>query len=78
MDKLGPITRSVEDCALVLEVIHGPDGKDISVVPADFRWDPGLDWRKQRIGYLKSEFDAPEPLKLEEPKAGETEEEKLG
>ncbi len=28
MDKLGPICRSAEDCALVLEAIHGPDGKD--------------------------------------------------
>ena len=27
MDKLGPISRCVEDCALVLEAIHGPDGK---------------------------------------------------
>jgi Asp-tRNA(Asn)/Glu-tRNA(Gln) amidotransferase A subunit family amidase len=76
MDKLGPITRSVEDCALVLEAIHGPDGKDISVVPADFRWDRGFDWRTLRVGYLKSDFDVPEPLKLDEAKPGETEEEK--
>ena len=40
MDKLGPICRSVEDCALVLDVIHGPDGKDLSAVRADFDWDP--------------------------------------
>ncbi len=66
MDKLGPIARSVEDCALVLEAIHGPDGKDASVYPADFRWDPGFDWKKLRIGYLKSEFDPPSPLKLKE------------
>ena len=72
MDKLGPIARSAEDCALVLEAIYGPDGKDTSVYPAEFRWDGGLDWQKLRIGYLKSEFDAPEPLKLEEAKAGET------
>jgi Asp-tRNA(Asn)/Glu-tRNA(Gln) amidotransferase A subunit family amidase len=76
MDKLGPISRSVEDCALVLAAIHGPDGKDTSVVPADFHWDPGMDWKKLRIGYLKSEFDPPEPLKLAEPKANETAEEK--
>ncbi|HET7346851.1 MAG TPA: amidase, partial [Acidobacteriaceae bacterium] len=31
MDKLGPICRSVEDCAAVLEVIYGPDGQDQSV-----------------------------------------------
>jgi Asp-tRNA(Asn)/Glu-tRNA(Gln) amidotransferase A subunit family amidase len=76
MDKLGPISRSVEDCALVLAAIHGPDGNDASVVPADFQWNPGMDWKKLRIGYLKSEFDAPEPLKLAEPKPNETAEEK--
>ena len=31
MDKLGPICRSVEDCALVLDAIHGPDEKDWTV-----------------------------------------------
>lgn len=72
MDKLGPLTRSVEDCAMVLEAIHGPDGKDTSVVAADFHWDPGMDWKSLRIGYLKSEFDAPEPFKPEEAKANET------
>jgi Asp-tRNA(Asn)/Glu-tRNA(Gln) amidotransferase A subunit family amidase len=76
MDKLGPISRSAEDCALVLAAIHGPDGKDASVVAADFQWDPRMDWKKLRIGYLKSEFDPPEPLKLAEPKANETAEEK--
>ena len=76
MDKLGPISRSTQDCALVLEAIHGPDGKDVSVAPADFHWDPGLDWQKLRIGYLKSEFDPPEPLKLHEAAPNEAAEEK--
>jgi Asp-tRNA(Asn)/Glu-tRNA(Gln) amidotransferase A subunit family amidase len=76
MDKLGPIARTVEDCALVLEAICGPDGQDASVYPAEFRWNPALDWKKLRIGYLKSEFDAPAPLKLKEAKDGETAEEK--
>jgi len=54
MDKLGPICRSVEDCALVLDAIQGPDGKDRSVHPhAVFNWDANLDWRKLRVGYLK-------------------------
>jgi Asp-tRNA(Asn)/Glu-tRNA(Gln) amidotransferase A subunit family amidase len=30
MDKLGPMTRCVEDCAIVLHAIHGPDGRDIT------------------------------------------------
>ena len=76
MDKLGPITRSAEDCALVLSQIYGPDGKDTSVAAEDFRWNGGLDWKSLRIGYLKSEFEAPEPLKLHEPVAQETAEQK--
>jgi Asp-tRNA(Asn)/Glu-tRNA(Gln) amidotransferase A subunit family amidase len=59
MDKLGPICRSAEDCALVLEAIYGPDGKDTSVYPASFHWNPNLDWRALRIGYLKSAFEPP-------------------
>jgi Asp-tRNA(Asn)/Glu-tRNA(Gln) amidotransferase A subunit family amidase len=76
MDKLGPICRSVEDCALVLEVIHGPDGKDLSAATASFAWNPGLDWKQLRVGYFKSEFDPLQPLKLKEAAASETDEEK--
>ncbi len=76
MDKLGPICRSVEDCALVLQAIYGPDGKDTSVYPARFDWNPNLDWRKLRIGYLKSAFDEPKPLELHQATATETAEEK--
>jgi Asp-tRNA(Asn)/Glu-tRNA(Gln) amidotransferase A subunit family amidase len=79
MDKLGPICRSAEDCALVMEAIHGPDGKDTSVYPAEFWWEPGhpsFDWKKLRVGYLKSGFDEPEPFKPEQAKADETAEEK--
>jgi len=57
MDKLGPICRSVEDTALVLHAIHGPDGKDRSVKNAAFNWDASLDWRKLRVGYLKDDFE---------------------
>jgi Asp-tRNA(Asn)/Glu-tRNA(Gln) amidotransferase A subunit family amidase len=72
MDKLGPIGRSVEDCALVLQAIHGPDGKDASVYPAQFQWNRNLDWRTLRIGYLKSGFDEPKPLELHTAPANET------
>jgi len=66
-DKLGPITRSVEDCALVLSAIHGPDGKDIDCIhPAAFNWDAAFDWRKLRVGYLKSEFEEKPEAKPEE------------
>src|SRR6266481_9825768 len=57
MDKLGPICRTVEDCALILNAIYGRDGKDRTVQPAAFNWDANLDWRKIRVGYLKSAFE---------------------
>jgi Asp-tRNA(Asn)/Glu-tRNA(Gln) amidotransferase A subunit family amidase len=76
MDKLGPICRAVEDGALVLEAIYGPDGKDASVFPAPFHWKPDYDWRTLRVGYLKSEFDAPKPLELKPATPAETDEEK--
>jgi Asp-tRNA(Asn)/Glu-tRNA(Gln) amidotransferase A subunit family amidase len=59
MDKLGPICRSVEDCALVLDAIYGADGQDNSVIPADFHWNAHLSLKKLRIGYVKSAFDTP-------------------
>jgi Asp-tRNA(Asn)/Glu-tRNA(Gln) amidotransferase A subunit family amidase len=66
MDKLGPICRSVEDCALVLDAIYGPDGHDRTVHAAAFHWDANLDWKKLRVGYLKSDFEhKPEPPQTE-------------
>ncbi|HEX9728647.1 MAG TPA: amidase [Gemmatimonadales bacterium] len=58
MDKLGPICRSVEDCALVMHAIHGPDGKDPSVkrdVP--FNWNGNASTSGLRVGYLQSGFE---------------------
>jgi Asp-tRNA(Asn)/Glu-tRNA(Gln) amidotransferase A subunit family amidase len=72
MDKLGPISRSADDCAQILQAIHGPDGKDTSVASADFWSDPAFDWKKLRIGYLKSQFDPEPPLKLHQPAPNET------
>ncbi len=57
MDKIGPICRSVEDCAAVLNEIYGPDGKDLTVGDAPFRWEPTKPLASLRIGYLKTEFD---------------------
>ena len=57
MDKIGPICRTVDDCALVFDVIRGPDNQDLSVVDLPFNWDPDLNINKLRIGYLKKEFE---------------------
>ena len=59
MDKLGPITRSVEDCAIVFNAIQGADGKDLSVIPAPFNYtSPGKSLKGMRVGYLKNDFSA--------------------
>lgn len=57
MDKIGSICRSAEDCALVFNAIHGPDGKDGVVVDTAFDWNPRLDIKSIRTGYLKKEFE---------------------
>jgi Asp-tRNA(Asn)/Glu-tRNA(Gln) amidotransferase A subunit family amidase len=57
MDKLGPITRSVEDCAIVFQAIMGPDGKDLSVIAAPFNYSTAAaNLKGVRIGVIKSEF----------------------
>ncbi len=58
MDKVGPICRTAEDCALVLRAIAGPDGKDPSVAGIPFSYTPAIDLKRLRIGYVKSEFDS--------------------
>jgi Asp-tRNA(Asn)/Glu-tRNA(Gln) amidotransferase A subunit family amidase len=57
MDKLGPICRSVEDCALVFNAIYGPDGLDQTLYDVPFNYDPRIKLQKARIGYLKTDFD---------------------
>jgi Asp-tRNA(Asn)/Glu-tRNA(Gln) amidotransferase A subunit family amidase len=52
MDKLGPMCRSVEDCALVLGAIHGFDGFDFSAVDRPFTWPPRRDLRTLKVGYI--------------------------
>ena len=58
MDKIGPMCRSVEDCALVFSAIYGPDGHDVSVTDHPFAWNPALDPRALRVGYLPGAFEA--------------------
>jgi Asp-tRNA(Asn)/Glu-tRNA(Gln) amidotransferase A subunit family amidase len=76
MDKLGPIGRSAEDCALILQAIYGPDGKDTSVVPVPFgSFNPSAA-KSLRIGYLKSAFGPLPPVKLREATPDETADQK--
>jgi Asp-tRNA(Asn)/Glu-tRNA(Gln) amidotransferase A subunit family amidase len=53
-DTIGPMCRSAEDCALVLDAIHGPDGKDNTVLDVPFNWDASADVARLRVGYLRT------------------------
>lgn len=54
MDKIGPIARSVEDCALIFGVIHGADGKDATAVDRPFHWPCPKPLKEIRVGYTGS------------------------
>ena len=58
-DRIGPLCRTVEDCALVFQAIAKVDEQDLSVIDLPFNWDAGLDVRKLRVGYLRSGFEEP-------------------
>lgn len=58
MDKIGPMCRTVEDCALVHDAIRGTDGFDLTVRDVPFEWDASRDPRKLRVGYYRSAFEA--------------------
>ncbi len=52
LDKLGPMTRSVEDTMLVLRAISGPDAGDLSSVPCHLDYDAAVPVKGLRVGYL--------------------------
>lgn len=58
MDKIGPICRTVEDCAIVFNAIQGPDGKDQTLYDVPFNYDPNIKLNTLRVGYLKTDFDS--------------------
>lgn len=57
LDKVGPMCRSVEDCAIVFDAIHGPDGQDLAVVDKAFNYDGNAAIDGIRVGYLQSAFE---------------------
>ena len=56
-DRLGPMCRYAEDCALVMREISRPDGRDLSVQDLPFNWNASLDVSRLRVGYVKDAFD---------------------
>jgi Asp-tRNA(Asn)/Glu-tRNA(Gln) amidotransferase A subunit family amidase len=52
LDKLGPMTRTVEDAMLVLRAISGPDAGDRASVPSRLAFDAGASVQGLRVGYF--------------------------
>ena len=57
MDKIGPMCRSVDDCALVYSIIKGADGEDHSVVDVPFQVPVKKELKSLRIGFVASAFN---------------------
>jgi len=57
MDKIGPICRCVEDCAVALNAVYGPDERDMTVTTIPFNWPPEKSLDQIKIGFIKTEFD---------------------
>jgi len=57
LDKVGPICRTVEDTALVLDALSGPDPGDPSSFAMPMRYDAAQDFRGMRVGYRPEWFD---------------------
>ncbi len=64
-DRLGPMCRYSEDCALVMQAVAKPDGRDLSVAEIPFNWNAQLDIKKLRVGYIKEGFDTASGLAKE-------------
>jgi Asp-tRNA(Asn)/Glu-tRNA(Gln) amidotransferase A subunit family amidase len=62
MDKVGPICRTMEDCAIVLAALLGKDSRDDSTVEKPYHWQPGLDLKRLKIGFLIGADDDPKDL----------------
>lgn len=62
MDKIGPMCRSVEDCAAVFSTIAGRDERDGDTVDAAFTWPVKRDIKGLRVGYVASEYDRVEEV----------------
>jgi Asp-tRNA(Asn)/Glu-tRNA(Gln) amidotransferase A subunit family amidase len=54
LDKLGPMTRRVEDAMLVLHAISGPDAGDVASVPASLDFDGNAPVKGLRVGYIEN------------------------
>ena len=64
MDRVGPLTRTVEDAAMVFNVIHGADAKDPGSITMPFHFNTNIDLRTVRLGVRKQNAPTPDPVFL--------------
>jgi Asp-tRNA(Asn)/Glu-tRNA(Gln) amidotransferase A subunit family amidase len=64
MDKVGPIARTVEDCALAFGALHGADGLDPTAVDRPFDWPAKTGPKGLKVGYFETKKDAAERREL--------------
>src|SRR5258707_9009000 len=57
-DSLGPICWYAEDCAIEMQTIAKPDGRDMSVSDAPFNWDATIDVKTLKVGIIQESFDS--------------------
>ena len=57
MDKVGPMCRSAEDCAIVFDAIRGKDTLDVTTQEVGFIYQPDIDLSKLKVAYLKKEIE---------------------
>ncbi|MFV1448752.1 amidase [Maribacter sp. HS] len=65
MDKVGPMTRSAEDCAIVYSVITGKDPKDGMTTDFPDGFDPNKDYKSLKVAYLKNDIEKDSSLSKE-------------
>lgn len=58
LDKIGPICRTVEDCALILDAIRGSDPGDACAVDLPFNFNANQSLKGRRIGYVSQWFES--------------------
>ncbi|MGQ0720103.1 MAG: amidase family protein [Candidatus Eiseniibacteriota bacterium] len=64
MDKIGPMARSLEDCARIFDAVRGADGLDPAARDAAFSW-PGKGGRRPRVGFVPSLFEEDRASEIE-------------
>lgn len=57
MDKVGPICRSAEDCAIVFDAIRGKDSLDVTTREVGFSYDSDIDITTLKVAYLKKDIE---------------------